>query len=85
MLVVLEKNYMKRLKIILQSKTIYIVIFLISLIYSLALTKIVHHKSIYSNNEQNFLCYVIDYRIDGNQLKVSLKCKEKIIGIYYIK
>ncbi len=76
---------MRKLKTILQYNNTYRVIALLVLLYSLAVTLIPNYKSKYEANETEFILNILEYKIDGNKLSLTLKGKEKIKGIYYIK
>ena len=76
---------MRKLKTILQHNNTYRVIALLVLLYSLAVTLIPNYKSKYEANETEFILNILEYKIDGNKLSLTLKGKEKIKGIYYIK
>jgi competence protein ComEC len=76
---------MKKLKIILQYKNTFIILLIIALIYSLLITLIPNYKSEYKKNETNFTCKITKYKIDGNKLNADLKCKEKLVAVYYFK
>jgi len=73
-----------KLKIILHSKkliTITILLLLTYVIISLNIEK----KSIYTKDDNKFLCIIDSYYIKDTYLKVNLSCKEKLIGVYYFK
>ena len=76
---------MRKLNTILQYNNTYRVIALLVLLYSLAVTLIPNYKSKYEANETEFILNILEYKIDGNKLSLTLKGKEKIKGIYYIK
>lgn len=76
---------MQKLKIILQYKYLYVILALLVLIYSLIVTLIPNYKSKYKESDTNFTCKLEEYEIDGNKLELNLKCKENLIGTYYIK
>ena len=76
---------MKKLKIILQSKYLFKIICIVSIIYSLLVTFCLPIKSKYTKEENEITGQVINYQIDGDKLKITLKGKEKIIANYYFK
>ena len=76
---------MKALKKILHCRVFFLLIAIISLIYSFVFTSIYHHKSVYNGTEETFMCNVSKYKIDGDKLSLDLNCKEKLKGTYYIK
>lgn len=73
---------MKRLKTILQSRYIFKILTIISLIIVLIYTKYYPFKSVFNNNDTEFIGIVEDYIIKDNQIKISLKSKERIIVTY---
>ena len=75
---------MKRLKNILQSNLFLLFLFFIALIVSIYKFNHKDKLSKYSN-EEIIIGYISDINIDGNKLKLEVKAKEKIIGIYFIK
>ena len=76
---------MNRLRNILLSNKPYIILIFLILIYSLIITTFIKHKSSYSLNETKFKLKIIEYKIDGNKLSLTLSGKENLVGIYYIK
>ena len=81
----LANCYMKRLKIILQSRYLFKVLCIISIFYSFVLTFYFPRDSKYSIDTFEIVGQVIDYEIDGNKIKITVKGKEKIIVYYYFK
>lgn len=73
---------MKRLKTILQSRYIFKILTIISLIIVLIYTKYYPFKSVFNTNDTEFIGIVEDYIIKDNQIKISLKSKERIIVTY---
>ncbi len=76
---------MKRIKTVLHSKYFFLILFFLTLVYSLLITKVVKYKSIYSSKTTNFKVEVIDYKIDGNLLSATVKGKEKLKLTYYFQ
>lgn len=76
---------MLKLRKILLYDNLYRVTALIVLFLSLAVTLLPNYKSKYKGNENEFICLVKEYKIDGNKLEYNLKCKENLIGKYYFK
>lgn len=74
---------MRRLKNILQSRYFFKIISIILVCYSIWVSNFIQHQSKYSQKETEVTGTIIKYQIDGNQLKVYLKAKEKIIIYYY--
>ena len=85
MYLVLENHCLKRLKIILQSRYLFKIICIVSIIYSLIVIFYVPIQSKYSLKDKEILGQVIDYQFDGNKIKITLKGREKIIANYYFK
>lgn len=81
---VLEKNYLLKLRTILLSKVPYYCILIITLIITL-IRLIIPINSIYQGTETNLTGNIINKKIDGNQLSLTIKAKEKIIGYYYFE
>lgn len=73
---------MKRLKTILQSRYIFKILTILSLIITIIYTKYYPFKSVFNNNDTEFIGIVEDYIIKDNQIKISLKSKERIIVTY---
>ena len=73
---------MKRLKTILQSRYIFKILTILSLIIVLIYTKYYPSKSVFNTNDTEFIGIVEDYIIKDNQIRISLKSKERIIVTY---
>ena len=73
---------MKRLKTILQSRYIFKILTILSLIITIIYTKYYPFKSVFNTNDTEFIGIVEDYIIKDNQIKISLKSKERIIVTY---
>lgn len=73
---------MKKLKTILQSRYIFKILTILSLIITIIYTKYYPFKSVFNNNDTEFIGIVEDYIIKDNQIKISLKSKERIIVTY---
>ena len=73
---------MKRLKTILQSRYIFKILTILILIIAIIYTKYYPFKSVFNNNDTEFIGIVEDYIIKDNQIKISLKSKERIIVTY---
>ncbi len=73
---------MKRLKTILQSRYIFKILTILILIITIIYTKYYPFKSVFNNNDTEFIGTVEDYIIKDNQIKISLKSKERIIVTY---
>ena len=73
---------MKRLKMILQSRYLFKILTILSLIITILYTKCYHFKSVFDLNDTEFTGIVEDYVVKDNKIKISLKSKERIIVIY---
>lgn len=73
---------MKRLKTILQSRYIFKILTILTLIITIIYTKYYPFKSVFNTNDTEFIGIVEDYIIKDNQIKISLKSKERIIVTY---
>lgn len=80
----LEKQFLLKLRTILQSKYLYFFLILFTIIY-VAYKNIYTYSSNYKGHEQT-IEGTIDYiKIDGNKLSIELKAQERILVNYYIK
>lgn len=73
---------MKRLKMILQSRYIFKILTILTLIITIIYTKYYPFKSVFNNSDTEFIGIVEDYIIKDNQIRISLKSKERIIVTY---
>ena len=78
-------QFLKKLKNILQYNRLFLIVLIISILYTLISICILKPKSKYSENFGDVYGYILDYKIDGNKLSITLKAKEKIIITYYFK
>ena len=83
MLKELGKQLLKKIKIVLHSKYFFFGLFLLSLIFSLVITKTMKYESKYKSSQTKFKVQIIDYKIDGNLLSATVKGKEKLKLSYY--
>lgn len=67
---------------ILQSRYILKILTILILIITIIYTKYYPFKSVFNNNDTEFIGIVEDYIIKDNQIKISLKSKERIIVTY---
>lgn len=67
---------------ILQSRYIFKILTILILIITIIYTKYYHFKSVFNTNDTEFIGIVEDYIIKDNQIKISLKSKERIIVTY---
>lgn len=75
---------MKKLKIILQSNLLYLILFLIIFFYVLIFTKIIKYESIYTN-ETEISGIIIDISLKKDKISFTLNGEEKIICNIYLK
>ena len=85
MYLVLEKLFLQRLKIILQSNIFYLILITFSIIYVFYFTKIKKYNSIYDNNQKEVVGIISKIIINDDNIKLTLKSKEDIIVTYYYK
>lgn len=74
---------MLRLKIILQYNYIYLIILILAICTSFALSHFVYSK--YNEAETRFEGILLSYKIEGDKLSFEIKGKEKLKCTYYIK
>ena len=74
--------FLKRLKIVLQYNTVFLLLFLFITIYVYYFTVIKEYKSVY-NNTTFIKGRIIDYSIDDSKLSLIIKAKEKVKATYY--
>ena len=85
MYLVLEKQFLQRLKIILQSNIFYLILITFSTIYVFYFTKIKKYNSIYHNNQKEVVGIISKIIINDDNIKLTLKSNEDIIVTYYYK
>ena len=85
MYLVLEKLFLQRLKIILQSNIFYLILIAFSIIYVFYFTKIKKYNSIYDNNQKEVVGIISKIIINDDNIKLTLKSNEDIIVTYYYK
>ena len=83
MYLVLEKQFLQRLKIILQSNIFYLILITFSIIYVFYFTKIKKYNSIYDNNQKEVVGIISKIIINDDNIKLTLKSNEDIIVTYY--
>lgn len=76
---------MSKLKSLLQSKRVYIIILILSLIYAFFILKNEIYLSNYNGNETKINGFIKNINIDGNHVKMVVHGKEDIIVNYYAK
>ncbi len=77
------KKYLSKLKTILQSRHLYFILILFTLIY--VIYKNINPPFKYNGSEQTIIGIINSIKIDGNKLKLELIAQEKIIVTYYVK
>lgn len=85
MYLVLEKQFLQRLKIKLQSNIFYLILITFSIIYVFYFTKIKKYNSIYDNNQKEVVGIISKIIINDDNIKLTLKSNEDIIVTYYYK
>lgn len=78
------KKYLKKLRIILQSKYLYFILILCILFYVIY-KNINFPLSKYDGSEQKIIGTITSIKITDNKLNIELNAKEKILVSYYIK
>ncbi len=73
---------MKKLKTLLPWTNIFSFLIIVTILYALLITNF-KNISKYKINDKEFILQITDIYIDGNYLKLDLKGKEKLIGVYY--
>ncbi len=76
---------MTSLKTLLQSRWIFILILIISLLNTFFILKNELFKTNYNGNETNISGYIKNINIDGNHVKMIVRAKEDIVVNYYAK
>ena len=74
-------HYMPKLKTTLLFKVL-ISLVIIWCLFNLFFVK---HESILNGGETSLTGHVLDYKFNGNLLKLTIKAKEKVIVNYYLK
>ncbi len=85
MLVESERLFLLKLRHLLLSNYLYIVILLFSLTFALISTKMITRVSIYDDDTNEIKGIIKDYEFDGDQLKILIASKENIRATYKIK
>ncbi|MFA5603494.1 MAG: DNA internalization-related competence protein ComEC/Rec2 [Bacilli bacterium] len=80
-----ENPFLTVLKILLQSKRLYIAILLITLINTLYVVNNKIYKSKYNGSETTINGYIKELNINGNHLKMVIYSNEQIVVNYYMK
>lgn len=80
----MEKKHTKKLKIILNSKTFYLILIIIGLIYVGYRENFNKYESIYKEDTTIFELYVHNKKISGNKVTLELNGVENLVGSFYI-
>ncbi len=80
---VLVKHFSLRLRKILLCDSFYIILLFLTIFYLLIYNLTFKIESIYNINETNFTVKIINYKIDGDKLNLTLN--NNLIGTYYFK
>ena len=78
------KHYLKKLKIILQSKYLYIFLILFTFFYVLY-GNLFFSKSKYNGTEQEIIGIINSIKVSDNKISIELLASEKILVNYYAK
>ena len=85
MLVELEIQHLKTLKLILQYNLLFVILGIFCFIYFLFFTVVIKYESKYTGDETIITGTIQEYSINGNKLKLTILGKEKIVATYYMK
>ena len=78
----MEKVYLKKLRIVLQSKLFFSFFIFLTIVYSLLYIFVVNHQSVYTKNTKHIEGIITSFNINGDSLSLELKAKEKIVANY---
>ncbi|HAB66938.1 MAG TPA: hypothetical protein DCE23_06180, partial [Firmicutes bacterium] len=76
---------MKKLKTILNYKYFNLILLSIIVIFIIISTLLEKQDSIYNETDNNFNLIIKDYKLTEEKITLTLKGKEDLIGVYYIK
>ena len=82
---VLENQYTRRLKTILQSRYLFKILVVLFITYALIYTNLHIYTSKYNKNTTTITGTIIKYTIDEKKITFHIKAKETIIAKYYQK
>ncbi len=80
---VLETNYLTKLKIILQSKILWLILLIFLVAYVIGNVYLKKYSSLYPNDVTKITGRVEKFKIDGEKVSITLKTKELVIASYY--
>jgi len=75
-------HYLRKLKIILQSKYIFKILFILSLVYIILFIKLDIKESIYNINDSEFTGVITNYKYKDNKYTIYIKNKEPLVVTY---
>lgn len=78
-------QFLKRLRIILQSNYFLVVSIFLLIIYIVITTKLIKYESKYNINTTSIQGTILKYHIDGDKISFLINGKEKVQATYYIK
>ena len=81
----MEKQFLPRLKILLQSRFFIIATSILLILYILLFTKIITYKSKYDINDTSLSGLLTSYNINGDKLSLTIKGKEDIVANFYFQ
>ena len=81
----LEKQFLLRLKIILQSNYFYFIVFILLFFFVFIKTKVIIYESKISSDIKEITAKITSYKIDGDKISFWFQAEENFIGTYYIK
>ena len=76
---------MNRLKHILRSRYLFKIIFILSIIYVVVVTKCITYQSKYSVSDNSFIVKILEIKKDEDKISILVKGKELLKATYYYK
>ena len=81
----LEKVYITKLKTVLQSNWLFVLLFVVLILFLFVRINFCDEKSLFDINNNHFILEVRDYKLSDEYIKLTLCSDECIIGNYYFK
>lgn len=81
----LAQQFMNRLKHILRSRYLFKIIFILSIIYVVVVTKCITYQSKYSVSDNSFIVKILEIKKDEDKISMLVKGKELLKATYYYK
>ena len=81
----LAQQFMNRLRHILHSRYLFKIIFILSIIYVIVITKCITYKSKYNINDNLFIVKILELKKDEDKISMLVKGKELLKATYYYK